>query len=1074
MAELASRFALKNIPRDDINSDLDDADGPAAPGVEGAQQIQQQQQQQQQPQRFTGPRDPAYQRMLIADIRGAEGNATAADTSAATGAGAVSADKIKPVSSLSPSFAGPTLLRQESFVPYLKAVDALCSHTDIIHLLLDDGNCGWGWSLLGLQNPLSPSLSPQQQQQAGGVSAAPAPSSSSAAAAGPSASAVEKPSLPRGRDIETKTFLGRLLGLGPQKSDFVTVTGDDLIQQSTELELQLRANGVGDGRGGGGDNDDEAGGAGDGDGGGGGGGTGASADAAASSQQQQKVGVHRLLPPVAPQAEIAARRQAVSAQLEAVNKQIREGAALHASYCRSIVAKMVKAKGGSGREAVFGWVGRLIDCNVVRTQDVWASCRRNPQTTALSTGALIYNATMAMLSLCQPFLDPTTPLSSRIDPRYLSAHNTVNGNCGGRCTTVGREERMAPFVNYGEDDTGSSATGGSSDGGSGDQQMDSGSAASAGANQQQQQQQQAAASDRHGSGSGTVGTEVEARGAVGASWLDARNLARQKQFKEKQKALLKNVLKNAAIGGSGVTGAWGLPQAPSSSAGAGASMAAAPPSVAQPGRSISPQAPRAGSGSGSGGGRLPAASPTTSASSASAAAGAGTGTGMITAQLLASLPGNRPITAPVVHHPITEMFWLTVRLAHTGIQSSIQRENGMNTAMYDQHRGLLPRVNNILKALRSARNGGLVQVPANANPLAQMMMGQQAAAGGRVATKLDSRIANTYLEYRSTLDFSVAPLVEVRMIEQAWSHDPSPTALDPLLQLYRLLAVVMVRCVDPASARMVPGLCEDGDHILAAAVATAVAGVDGQGQAQAPIRATASSAAASASAAAPPSLPPPSLRSSSAPVMPPTLPMSSLSSPGTALRASASLSSAAAVAPVAMLPLPDPQLPLMPPFSVICQLPDTCVTDVGRFFEFMNRSEWPIRRMLFDSDVLKTSAVVRDFLTFLTVFISSPLHLASPFNRGNLLRSLQAFIPSRYDPHRSAAAGGISEQAKKNQVTPTPLLHQVIGSHSLCVRHLMPSLADFHTDIASSGSHTAFYDKFMYRWVVTSMWRWGG
>jgi hypothetical protein len=52
----------------------------------------------------------------------------------------------------------------------------------------------------------------------------------------------------------------------------------------------------------------------------------------------------------------------------------------------------------------------------------------------LSTSALVSNTTRALLTLCEPFIDPTAFGATRIDIRYIS--NTLpNGNGGGRCVS---------------------------------------------------------------------------------------------------------------------------------------------------------------------------------------------------------------------------------------------------------------------------------------------------------------------------------------------------------------------------------------------------------------------------------------------------------------------------------------------------------------------------------------------------------------------------------------------------------------------------------------------------------------
>jgi hypothetical protein len=103
----------------------------------------------------------------------------------------------------------PTLMNVKSFVPQFRALDALLNFTDIIQLLFDDPKAGWGHSVLKTNQESSSSSQSTSSALPNDISAT-------------------------GRALETETFLGRVLSLGPQRSDFL-IAGRDLIAELAKL-----------------------------------------------------------------------------------------------------------------------------------------------------------------------------------------------------------------------------------------------------------------------------------------------------------------------------------------------------------------------------------------------------------------------------------------------------------------------------------------------------------------------------------------------------------------------------------------------------------------------------------------------------------------------------------------------------------------------------------------------------------------------------------------------------------------------------------------------------------------------
>lgn len=780
----------------------------------------------------------------------------------------------------------PTLMNVKSFVPQFRALNALLNFTDIIQLLFDDPNAGWGHSVLKTN---------QESNSSSQSSSSALPNDISAT----------------GRTLETETFLGRVLSLGPQRSDFL-IAGRDLIAELAKLP----STGARDGEDGGDDNED-----GD-EGVIAQGGAAFSAGSDTSMSSSTIFGLSRVLPPRLSEEEIKLKRNEVTGVLNSIVATLREGNAIYISHARVIIKRIAVSKTKVGRENLFAWMGKLIDANNLRNQMAFAQIASGvPALLTLSSGTLISNAALTMIALCEPFIEPSDPKSCKIDLRYVSAFGAPNGNGGGRFSCT-KDERLAPLLNI--------------------------------------------ESQTHDENSG-----------VTASWLDARNLARQQQFFQTQEALKKEAIK----------GYFSSPSHPQS----------------QPYSDLS----------------------TVSTSS--------------------SLhPGNTSTSTPVAYSPITEMFWIAVRLVHIGHLGAHARESERAKQM----KQMLGHMTRAVNLLRSFPNNGF-------------------NAGTRT---FGYQVMDMYGQMRRLQNNVVEKLIEIDSSESVWLSDENPRSHEPILQLYRLLAVVIMRCAVPEHHRFLTGLTYTSQTV--------------------DIPVSSPLANPSSSPLAHPSSSPRSFTSSSANVPLPTLQLTPQRLPAPP-NVSASSSEARLTVPPpplpvpsptplfspsvpplpSILPLPQPSLPLALPVNVLCALPKHLVEDIGTYILRLHR-HWKLRRLLlFDIGYLSNINVASDFLNFFVSLISSPLHVANPYSRGLLVNALSAFVPVSGDPWRvnDSNANGSSGAFGASPMTQMPPFHQAIFNHDLSSAHLLPVLCAFHVDIGLSGSHTVFYDKHNYRYATSEI-----
>jgi hypothetical protein len=683
-----------------------------------------------------------------------------------------------------------------------------------------------------------------------------------------------------GPELACETFLGRLLALGPSRADFCAEPGgEDAILAAAQLEFEEPLRG-GDGDSSGGEEaasqGDAASGGGGGNGGGGGGGAffgfgllpgrlpargGMTAPPVGGAPAGSPAEAARaLLPPAAGGAGCGAARAAARAARAAATAALRVGQRAKMEAVRAVVDLLLKTNAGmrencEGKSAVFCWLGRLLCVTGARGKDAYTRLRREPTfaraLAALPPLPLLHSATELALALCRPFFDPHKPMTARIDARFMAAPGGANGASNG-------------------------GGGGRWDGGEEERLADA---------------------------------------TKSGSWLDERNLSRQRQFTQRLEAL---AAASTAEGGEG---------------GGGGALPPPPPPLAQP---------------------------------------------------LAA--------APAKWHNISEFFWLAGGLLHAYLKPS--------AALLDH----------LKKERREARKR-------------RALGGMLAAARGRAALFAASAgrapPAEEVVHFFGALR-EVECGVEAEALTEALLCEEGGL-MEDVLPFSRLLAVFAMRAASPESWRLVPGLCEEGEHVLAGAALPAAspagkpAGAGGGGAGPPPpLSLPASAAGTPASARAPP--PPPSTPLSHRGASPAAVPTS--------------------------LPLPSPTRPLPPPHPLFAALPDWVVSDVGAHLQLLYRKPFKYR-WLFDRAGAEPG-LFRTLLTFIAAFAGSPLHVMNPYKRGALTEALIVFTPNEEAWRRALAEPSLWARY--------PVLHTMMKDVE--EPSLVASLADFYVDIGTAGSHT--------------------
>ncbi|EFJ06900.1 ubiquitin-protein ligase, UFD2 [Selaginella moellendorffii] len=94
-----------------------------------------------------------------------------------------------------------------------------------------------------------------------------------------------------------------------------------------------------------------------------------------------------------------------------------------------------------------------------------------------------------------------------------------------------------------------------------------------------------------------------------------------------------------------------------------------------------------------------------------------------------------------------------------------------------------------------------------------------------------------------------------------------------------------------------------------------------------------------------------------------------------------------------------------------------------------------------------------EFMSFIVMFMSSPLYVKNPYLRAKMVEVLNAWMPSKnhYAPALSSS------------------LTTLFEGHQLAMDHLVPDLLKLYVDIEFTGSHTQFYDKFNIRHNIAEL-----
>lgn len=390
-----------------------------------------------------------------------------------------------------------------------------------------------------------------------------------------------------------------------------------------------------------------------------------------------------------------------------------------------------------------------------------------------------------------------------------------------------------------------------------------------------------------------------------------------------------------------------------------------------------------------------------------------------------------PLPPPTPHtwHNNTELFWLTASMLHVSLLPSQARAREIKGRLGKAIKAAKDLWGSLTATLRGT--GGALGHPQAQGILANWM---------NVAGDLDGMFASI-------------------LTSQVWiglDKEKKKGVLNEAIPFLRLQAVFALRCISPEGFKLVPGLCEEGEHYL-----------DGGGSSS---NSTTPMVVATLGGA---SSPPPS--AAAAGVAPPPLPPphALLSSPSPSARSAGSAGgggggggrpspllgpsgSPPPPPPSQFLPIPAPQLPLPPPHPLTASLPAWIIKDVAELLTNVNQSH---QRSLPFTMADTEKSLFHDLLTFFTVLLDSPLHVVNPYGRGALSNAADIFIPHPEDPWRdptglSGGLGGGRKQHPEERRQHTPTLHTIVGSHDIAIKFLTPGLANFYVDINTAGSHT--------------------
>ncbi|KAG6550550.1 hypothetical protein Mapa_007919 [Marchantia paleacea] len=96
--------------------------------------------------------------------------------------------------------------------------------------------------------------------------------------------------------------------------------------------------------------------------------------------------------------------------------------------------------------------------------------------------------------------------------------------------------------------------------------------------------------------------------------------------------------------------------------------------------------------------------------------------------------------------------------------------------------------------------------------------------------------------------------------------------------------------------------------------------------------------------------------------------------------------------------------------------------------------------------------VLDEFMSFIVMFMGSPLHVKNPYLRAKMVEVLNVWMPSKsYSPSLANSMASLFE------------------GHQMALQYLVPNLLKLYVDIEFTGSHTQFYDKFNIRHNISEL-----
>ncbi|KAI5062089.1 hypothetical protein GOP47_0022628 [Adiantum capillus-veneris] len=127
---------------------------------------------------------------------------------------------------------------------------------------------------------------------------------------------------------------------------------------------------------------------------------------------------------------------------------------------------------------------------------------------------------------------------------------------------------------------------------------------------------------------------------------------------------------------------------------------------------------------------------------------------------------------------------------------------------------------------------------------------------------------------------------------------------------------------------------------------------------------------------------------------------------------------------------------------VFASMPEHFVEDAMELLLFASR----IPRAL-------DGVILDEFMSFIVMFMGSPLHIKNPYLRAKMVEVLNAWMPQKslYSPTLGSAMSSLFE------------------GHQLALQYLVPNLLKLYVDIEFTGSHTQFYDKFNIRHNISEL-----